>query len=1471
MAIPPLNLYSLNGGKRSLAVFNPETPCIATRTDSQFKFQFPLNSSCRIRYRGFKFPCKALGSVLPGGSWWRLCDSKEEGGAGNPVTVRDALLRMWELLGNDQWIMYVAFASLITAAVSEITMPSILAASVFSAQNGEAMAFSRNAHLLAMLCLTSGISSGLRSGCFAIANMILVNRLRETLYSALIFQDITFFDTEEVGGLTSRLGSDCQRLSHGTGALINLLCLSGPLALSSLVICSVLAIVFRIFARYQKIAAKLTQDATACANEVLAVLLGGMSITTGRVSTEQLTKYILYCEWLIYATWRVVDNSLSLLQAIGASEKVFQLIQRSPSNQFLSNGMKLQRLMGQIHFVDVSFHYPSRPKVPILEHLHLSIEANEVVALVGLSGSGKTTLVNLLLRLYEPINGQEPELFHADVKSNITYGCHRDIKQEDIECAAKLAHAHQFILSLPDGYGTLIDDDLLSGGQKQRIAIARAILRNPVILIFDEATSALDPESEHYFKEMASHLASGPHIADVNILLPPKMTHLVEYRLQGSDGCFKWSWDHHDILSVLPEYNLTSHCSTSARLRSIAPFSGRKETAVYAAEVHSGIVIRCKVFIDNISRIQIFHNSIKLDLDGLATLRVRAFDSEDNVFSSLVGLQFMWQLIPEAVGLPHHLVHVPLKESPLSDCGGLCGDLNIQIKLEDSGVFSDLYVVKGIGIGHENVYVHLLEPQFKHVADKIVLTVAEAMSLEPLSPVFVLIGAAFLYSLKVIRGNIPQVVTLPSPHHRWFVSNSTIAEVDSMMGFVHAMNLGVTTVVVEDTRIAGHIQMSSLNVVLPDSLRLYIMPLSISGDHVEGVKAIPSMEPWYVVSGRQYLIQMKVFSRGPDVHEIYITETDDLKLHDERSNYWTTFLPSEDIEAKYGWHNSRILRATSQGQGELTASLSYFSGHQETKEVIGVVQEVIVCDQVKFILDRTTGASQNILLPWAPSVYQETELKALGGCAQVSSDYKWLSSDVAVVSISASGIVQAKKPGKATVRVVSIYEPFNYDELIVEVSIPSSMIILQKFPVETLVGSHLQAAVTMKASNGAFFYSCNAFHSFIKWITGSESFVVVNATKEPPVLAKLGNVELHDSVYGPPCSWTSVYALDSGQTMLHAVLSKEYDHYDHSFHEPIILKASSRIAAYPPLIVRQVGDGNQFGGYWFDLAHVEASNQLENLERLYLVPGTSLDVILLGGPESWDKGVDFIETVEILDDKHTDSKDGVHVHPVFGRYQSMYRVSCQNLGIFKLVFKRGNAAGDDHPLPAIAEDILTLTCRIPSSIALIVDEPLNRHEAIRNAALADRSKGKIQVNSITVANGRTIRIAAVSIDSSGETFANSSSLALKWELSSCEGLAYWDADEAKLSKSSWERFLVLQNESGECIVRAAVIGFCDAIVGHYSAQLPTSEIVLTDAMRLRLVSTLRVNPEFNLLFFNPNAKVDCDIILMLSILFSSHT
>lgn len=99
---------------------------------------------------------------------------------------------------------------------------------------------------------------------------------------------------------------------------------------------------------------------------------------------------------------------------------------------------------------------------------------------------------------------QEPRLFRMDISSNIRYGCPREVSNEEVEWAAKQAYAHDFIMSLPDGYNTIVDDALLSGGQKQRVAIARALLRDPSILVLDEATSALDAESEHYVKVTSS-------------------------------------------------------------------------------------------------------------------------------------------------------------------------------------------------------------------------------------------------------------------------------------------------------------------------------------------------------------------------------------------------------------------------------------------------------------------------------------------------------------------------------------------------------------------------------------------------------------------------------------------------------------------------------------------------------------------------------------------------------------------------------------------------------------------------------------------------------------------------------------------------------------------------------------------------------------------------------------------------------
>lgn len=205
--------------------------------------------------------------------------------------------------------------------------------------------------------------------------------------------------------------------------------------------------------------------------------------------------------------------------AKGAAAKVFQIIENKPLIDPQANtGDIPSTCHGNITFRNVFFNYPSRPDVNVLQGVKFSINKGEVVALVGASGCGKSTCLQLLQRFYDPdqgavlldnrslnelnvnwlrqkigVVGQEPVLFGTSILENIRYG-HEEATVEEIENAAKVANAHNFIINLPQGYNTLVGERgaQMSGGQKQRIAIARALVKNPTILILDEATSALD-------------------------------------------------------------------------------------------------------------------------------------------------------------------------------------------------------------------------------------------------------------------------------------------------------------------------------------------------------------------------------------------------------------------------------------------------------------------------------------------------------------------------------------------------------------------------------------------------------------------------------------------------------------------------------------------------------------------------------------------------------------------------------------------------------------------------------------------------------------------------------------------------------------------------------------------------------------------------------------------------------------------
>ncbi|PON57833.1 ATP-binding cassette containing protein [Trema orientale] len=234
---------------------------------------------------------------------------------------------------------------------------------------------------------------------------------------------------------------------------------------------------------------------------------------------------------------KLLDENYKLFLADSSTEKNQYVNMHYMSDLKSATNVGRVAWSGDVCLEDVYFSYPLRPDVEILNGLNLTLKCGTVTALVGPSGAGKSTIVQLLARFYEPTQGritvagedirtfdksewacvvsivnQDPVLFSVSLGENIAYGLPNDnVSKNDVIKAAKAANAHDFIISLPQGYDTLVGErgGLLSGGQRQRIAIARALLKNAPILILDEATSALDAVSERLVQQALNHLMKG--------------------------------------------------------------------------------------------------------------------------------------------------------------------------------------------------------------------------------------------------------------------------------------------------------------------------------------------------------------------------------------------------------------------------------------------------------------------------------------------------------------------------------------------------------------------------------------------------------------------------------------------------------------------------------------------------------------------------------------------------------------------------------------------------------------------------------------------------------------------------------------------------------------------------------------------------------------------------------------------------
>jgi subfamily B ATP-binding cassette protein MsbA len=268
---------------------------------------------------------------------------------------------------------------------------------------------------------------------------------------------------------------------------------------------------------------------------VVVLWQGGVLVTEGRLSAGQLFTFLIYTITIAGSVSALASFFSAYQESVGAAERVFELIERPSPIQDAPRAVALPgRPRGELRFEGVSFRYQADNPWAIRE-VDLGARSGEIVALVGPSGAGKTTLVSLLPRFWDVTEGairldgvdirgirladlrraiglvpQEPALFSGTITENIAYA-RPGASAAEVEAAGRAAHAHEFVERLPQGYETVVGERgiKLSGGQRQRIAIARAILKDPAVLVLDEATSSLDTESERLIEDALEQLLVG--------------------------------------------------------------------------------------------------------------------------------------------------------------------------------------------------------------------------------------------------------------------------------------------------------------------------------------------------------------------------------------------------------------------------------------------------------------------------------------------------------------------------------------------------------------------------------------------------------------------------------------------------------------------------------------------------------------------------------------------------------------------------------------------------------------------------------------------------------------------------------------------------------------------------------------------------------------------------------------------------
>ena len=397
--------------------------------------------------------------------------------------------------------------------------------------------------MVVQFCITNTLQVAFREPFLIIGYSIMMVKIswELTIFSILYLPIVGLI----IGSIVKRLRHPAQRGQERMGDLVSVMeeSLTGVKAIKSYNAFGYIRDKFRAIngemsnillsmARKQQLASPMSEFLGITAISVVLVF-GGSLVMNGSMTASGFVAYIAAFSQLTRPLRSFIDQFANINQGIAAGERIFSIIDAKSTVEDKPNALKLGEFNDKIEFRNISFSYDGQRE--ILHNISFEVRKGETVALVGPSGGGKSTLSELIPRFYDPAQGeilvdgrpltdydqqsvrdhmgivsQETILFNDSIRNNIAMG-RPSADQQQIEAAARVANAHDFIMQTENGYDTNIGDRgmKLSGGQRQRLSIARAVLKNPEILILDEATSALDTESEKLVQEALTSLLEG--------------------------------------------------------------------------------------------------------------------------------------------------------------------------------------------------------------------------------------------------------------------------------------------------------------------------------------------------------------------------------------------------------------------------------------------------------------------------------------------------------------------------------------------------------------------------------------------------------------------------------------------------------------------------------------------------------------------------------------------------------------------------------------------------------------------------------------------------------------------------------------------------------------------------------------------------------------------------------------------------